>query len=104
MPPNVPPEKVTLEATDVWYFAPGDEDAFFGWLNKLAFVEKYEGSGRTLYITITCASVEEMALRELLALFKRYGIPMAQLAVFDREEFASWFRDPRAYWHREVFG
>lgn len=95
---------VELLATGVRFFSQGDEAAFFGWLGKLAFVERYEGRGLTLFISVNAAAVDEDGLRELLALFRRYGVELKQLAVFDRSEFADWFRSKQAYWHKEIFG
>jgi hypothetical protein len=95
---------VELQATGVRFYSPGDEAAFFGWLGKLPFVERYEGRGLTLYISVNAMAVDEDGLRDLLALFRRYGVELKQLAVFDREEFADWFRNEQAYWHKEVFG
>jgi hypothetical protein len=95
---------IELEATGVRFFSEYDESAFFDWLNKLACVQKYEGHGRTLYITVNSEAVDEDALREFLALFRRYGVAMRQLIAFDRDEFAEWFREECAYWYSEVFG
>lgn len=95
---------VELQATGMRFFSQGDEAAFFGWLAKLAFVERYEGRGLTLFISVNAAAVDEDGLRELLALFRRYGVELKQLAVFDRSEFADWFRSKQAYWHKEIFG
>ena len=95
---------VELQATGVRFFSQGDEAAFFGWLGKLDCVERYEGRGLTLFISINAEAVDETGLRELLALFRRYGVGLRQLAAFDRSEFADWFRSTQAYWHKEVFG
>ena len=95
---------VELQATSVRFYSQGDEAAFFGWLDKVPCVERYEGRGLTLYISVNSAAVDEDGLRELLALFRRYGVDMRQLAAFDRSEFADWFRSEQAYWHKEVFG
>jgi hypothetical protein len=95
---------VELQATEVVFFSQGDETAFFSWLESLPFVEQIEGRGRTLFIKINSTAIDEDGLRELLALFRRYGVNMAQLVAFDREEFAEWFRHPDAYWHNDVFG
>lgn len=95
---------VELQATGVRFFSQGDEAAFFGWLKSLQFVEHVEGSGRTVYIKINSPAVDEDGLRELLALFRRYGVELAQLVAFDREEFAEWFRRADAYWHKDIFG
>ena len=76
----------------------------FEWLDKLACVEKYEGELDALNIYVNQARVDAGSVYELLALFRRYGVDMAQLRVFDREEFASWFRNPKSHWFKEVFG
>ena len=44
------------------------------------------------------------ALRDLLALFGRYGISMQQLAQFQNSGNESWFTSPPMYWHKKVFG
>lgn len=95
---------VELQATGVRFFSQGDEAAFFGWLKTLPFIESTEGHGRTVYIKINSSTVDEDGLRELLALFRRYGVDLAQLVAFDREEFAEWFRRADAYWHKDIFG
>lgn len=94
---------VELEATSVRFFSTHDESAFFEWLDKVKCIQKYEGRGQTLYITVHADAVDEEALRELLALFHRYGVAMPQLVKFDRPEFAKWFHDKRAYWYSSVF-
>jgi len=94
---------VELEVTETRFFSEFDESAFFEWLDKLPCVQKYVGRGKTLYITINSDAVSEDALREFLALFRRYGVEMRQLAAFDRREFSEWFRDKRAYWYADVF-
>jgi hypothetical protein len=98
------PTTVQLEATGVRFLSSGDEDIFFARLQKLSFVEKCEGRARTLYVLVNFAQIDEEGLRELLALFRRYGISLRQFAIFDREEFAAWFRNEQAYWYGEVFG
>ncbi|MGY0194098.1 hypothetical protein ACWA7J_03390 [Leptothrix sp. BB-4] len=92
-----------LEARAVRYFSEHDEAAFFEWLDKIAAIRSYEGNGDALYIEVDPAAVDEDALREILALFHRYGVSLKQLEVFDRPEFAEWFRDERAYWFDRVF-
>ncbi|MBF0474977.1 MAG: hypothetical protein HQK59_03935 [Deltaproteobacteria bacterium] len=95
---------IELEARRVRFFSPGDEEAFFEWLNKLHCVREYVGRSYVLHVSINKADVDEDALRELLALFHRYGVDMKQLCVFDCSDFAEWFRDSTAYWFDSVFG
>lgn len=95
---------IELKATGVRFFSQGDEEAFFNWLNKLPFIKRCEGRGLTLYISVDPKAVDEGGLRELLAVFRRYGVELRQLAVFDRAEFKHWFCSNQAYWYEEVFG
>ena len=101
---NAQPMTVELQATGVRFYSQGDEGAFFSWLKRLPFVDHFEGCGLTLYIKVNSSAVDEDGLRELLALFRRYGVELAQLVVFDRDEFADWFRRADAYWHKDIFG
>lgn len=94
---------VEIEATEVRFFSQYDESAFFDWLKKISCVKKSEGRGSTLYILIDRMSVDEDALRELLALFHRYDIDMRQLVTFDCTEFSTWFHNKQAYWYKKVF-
>ncbi|OLL31662.1 hypothetical protein BTH42_11165 [Burkholderia sp. SRS-W-2-2016] len=95
--------EIALSAKRVRYYSECDETAFFEWLDKLSCVKRYEGELDVLSIYVDETKVDENALRDLLALFRRFAVEMEQLRVFDRQEFAPWFRDPRAYWHAVVF-
>jgi hypothetical protein len=90
---------IELKAQKTRFFSRLDEEAFFTWLEKLPCVSKVEGKGDTVFIRVLESKVEECALRELLALFRRYGVGMKQLAVFDKQEFARWFHNRDAYWY-----
>jgi hypothetical protein len=94
---------VVLKATGVWYYAPGDEAAFFEWLRKIPAVESIGGEGDTLDIVVS-RPVDPDSLRELLALFRRYDIELAQLGQLDNPEVSRWFHDPRKYWYEAIFG
>lgn len=97
-------EQLVLTAKRVRYYSENDESAFFEWLDKIPCVARYKGELDVLSIYIDREKVDEFALRELLSLFRRYGVGMKQLIVFDSDAYASWFRDPRKYWHLAVFG
>ena len=92
-----------LVARLVRYFSELDEEMFFVWLDKLDCVSEYHGEGTDLLITLKGKRLDDSSLRELLALFNRYGVDMAQLARFETKENRSWFRDPRSYWYTRVF-
>ena len=88
----------------VYFYHRYDERAFFEWLARIPCVASYEGDGaRGLVVTLKRRPGND-DLRQLLALFYRYGVDMRQLAKFETAKNRSWFCDPRKYWHRGVFG
>ena len=93
----------TLIASAVLFFSACDEDAFFAWLDKLSCIIEYCGEGIALHITLNVALLDDSSLRELLALFFRYGVEMTQLSVFETDSNRSWFRNSGAYWYTRVF-
>lgn len=95
---------IQLEARSVRFFSPHDEAAFFEWLGKVRCVKKIEGRDASLFVSVDLPAVDELALRELLSLFRRYNVDMRQLARLDRDEFAEWFHESNAYWYKGVFG
>ena len=101
---GTPEGTVELKAQATCFFSRLDEDAFFEWLKKLPCVSKFEGKGDTLFIRVPKSKVDEYALRELLALFHRYGVDMKQLSAFDKRAFAEWFHNSETYWYESVFG
>jgi hypothetical protein len=96
--------KVVLIARRVVFNSINDEALFFEWLDRIPCVSHYEGKGRSLSIEVDSRSVNEPALRDLLALFDRYRIHKKQLIALDRKKFSKWFRDDRSYWFASVFG
>ncbi len=97
-------EYVILRLSKVRFFSAGDEDAFFHWLRSIKCISQYKGVGVDILLEVGAESVDESSLRELIAFFNRYGVPMAQLAVFDRPGFSAWLHNPRAYWYSSMFG
>ncbi len=95
---------VILVARRVVFNSMSDEAVFFKWLDSLRCVSRYEGKGDSLNIEVNSELVDELALRDLLALFDRYDIDMKQLIAFDRKEFSTWFRNKKSYWFVSVFG
>ena len=95
--------KVVLIARRVVFKSMTDEALFFEWLDRIPCVSRSEGKGRSLGIEVDSRSINEPALRDLLALFDRYRIDKKQLIAFDCKEFSKWFRDERSYWFASVF-
>jgi hypothetical protein len=86
------------------YYSQGDERAFFEWANRIPCIRKVEGLGQELHLHVRGRRVSETCLRELIALFYRYQVPMKQLAQFENSSNQKWFRNPSAFWYRPVFG
>lgn len=94
---------IELKAVNVEYCSDGDEAAFFEWIKKIPSIKDFRGSGNSLSIMVDEESIDEYDLRELIALFYRYDVPMKQLAIFDREEFSIWLHIETAFWHGSMF-
>jgi hypothetical protein len=97
-------DKLVLEATGVRYYSQIDEASFFAWLDQIPCVDGYAGRGETLYITVDHTKTNDDCLRELIALFFRYGVDMKQLSIFSSNTNRAWFESPKAYWYDRVFG
>ncbi len=48
-------------------------------------------------------ALSESDIRDVIALFKRYGLDMTALAVFAKEPGNQWLADPKFYWHELIF-
>jgi hypothetical protein len=99
----MPNRSQALVATGVTYYHQNDVTAFFEWLARIPCVERLEGKGRDRFIHLSRAPTDE-DVRELAAIFYRYKIDARQLAQFGSGTRRAWFRDPKMYWHRRVFG
>ncbi len=89
-----------FDTSPLYYYSQLDEDHFFGWLQEIPCVNSIERG----VIRIDSDVLSEVDLRDLLAIFYRYGLPMSSLSHFETDENRSWFRDPRKYWYERVFG
>jgi hypothetical protein len=85
------------------FYSPGDEDAMFAWLKSLKCVGRVHGEMRNLHIELAHRP-NAAELREFIGLFLRYRLDMTPLAALKTARNASWFDDPNAIWHKQVFG
>jgi len=85
------------------FYSRGDERRLFQGFKEIAAIRGVRGVGRDLLLDIEISSLSKEALRELLALLWRYGIPLAPLrALVERKKF-SWLNDAQGYWHSAMF-
>jgi len=59
-----------------------DEKAFFAWLESIGGVTKVEGKGTGLVIHLRSKRISKTALRELFAIYRRYGGDLRELVQF----------------------
>jgi hypothetical protein len=96
-------QEVDLHARRVYFFSQEDEAAFFGWIKRMPCIARYAGIGGTIHIHVDPGHVDDDALRELIALFRRYEIEMKQLLVFVNESNRAWVTRPGSYWFGRMF-
>jgi hypothetical protein len=89
---------IKLFANSVRYYSELDENGFFIWLQKIDAVRNVIGEGQVIIIECDPPPISDDSLRDLLALFYRYGIETQQLDVYLTEANRSWFADENAYW------
>jgi hypothetical protein len=73
------------------YWSQGDESAFFTWLEAIPGVVSVHGQGRELHIRFRSKRISSNSLRELFALYRRYGGNLSELTMFKTEANASFF-------------
>jgi len=95
------PGFVVLEIYSLTFFSPRDEENLFSWLGFVPAVEKIKGEGDSIYLSVA-TTLGDNDLSELISIFTRYGIDMAQLAVFDDGRFP-WFRKKGVFWYEPIF-
>ena len=85
------------------YYSSLDERAFFDWLKSIADVVNVIGTPIGLEIYLS-EEVSDASLRELIAIYKRYGGDMKELAQLARPENECWFKSIKMYWYADIFG
>jgi hypothetical protein len=88
----------------VRFYHRNDERALFEWLARIPCVKSFEGEGVDGLVVRLKRRPGQDDLRQLLALFYRFGVDMRQLAKFETAKNRAWFYDPKTYWYKAVFG
>lgn len=91
---------VQLDCSGVTFGSQLDELHLFEWAMQIPGVVRWEHDT----LMVKSLNLSQASLRELLALFARYQIPMNQLSQFRNPRNEAWFASPKKYWHRKVFG
>lgn len=90
---------VRLDFSSVRYGSQLDEKYLFAWAAEIPAVVGFD----PVTLFVRSKRISEASLRDLLALFERYDIPMDQLQIFLNKKNEHWFANPNMYWHKKVF-
>jgi hypothetical protein len=71
-------------SVSIQFWSYGDEKAFFTWLESIGGVTRVEGKGTGLVIHLRSKRISQTGLRELLAIYRRYGGDLRELAEFQK--------------------
>lgn len=91
---------VRLDCSGVTFGSTLDERHLFEWAKQIPGVLRWEQDT----LVVKSLNLSQASLRDLIALFSRYQIPMMQLAQFRNPRNEAWFASPKMYWHTQVFG
>nr|WP_199047695.1 hypothetical protein [Dyella sp. ASV24] len=91
---------VRLSCAGVRFGSYLDEKHLFTWVEEIPCFDRWDGDT----LVLRSGEISEVDLRNLLALFSRYRLPMQQLAQFETGTNKHWFKAPSTFWYLEVFG
>jgi len=90
---------VRLDCSGVTFGSQLDERHLFEWAMQISGTLRWEQDT----LVVKSLNLSQASLRDLVALFSRYQIPMKQLAQFKNSRNEVWFAAPQAYWYTRVF-
>lgn len=91
---------VRLDCSGVTFGSQLDERHLFEWAMQIPGILRWEQDT----LVVKSLNLSQASLRDLVALFARYQIPMRQLAQFRNARNEGWFASPQMYWHTGIFG
>lgn len=90
---------VRLDCSGVIFGSQLDERHLFEWAMQISGALRWEQDT----LIVKSLNLSQSSLRDLVALFSRYQIPMKQLAQFRNSRNEVWFASPQTYWYKRVF-
>ena len=91
---------IKLDTSKIVYFSQLDEDHFFSWAQQIRCVKSIDGG----YFHIQSKRISDSDLRNLIAIMRRYKMPMHGLRQFCNERNKKWFKNRDKIWYKQVFG
>jgi hypothetical protein len=100
---------IEISVVGPFYFSDHDEKSFFTWLETIPCVKSFQdgiydckSESSTLVLRVS-AQIDNISLRELVAIMKRYRLDMSMLRQFRTKDNEKWFAKKSSYWHDDVF-
>ncbi|MDQ1832103.1 hypothetical protein, partial [Massilia scottii] len=93
--------KLTIDLNS--FYSLGDERRFFQGLNENPAVSGFRGVGRQLQITIVQNRLTRVAILDLIALCRRYQIPLTPLSQIAEKDRFAWLKDEKWSWYKSMF-
>jgi hypothetical protein len=90
---------VRLDCSGIRFGSQLDEKHLFVWAVEIPGVVGWDQDT----LLVRSRAISAASLRDLLALFYRYNVPMQQLQIFLSSKNEHWFKQPIMYWHKRVF-
>ncbi|UPG88173.1 hypothetical protein L2Y96_12160 [Luteibacter aegosomaticola] len=86
------------------YYSYSDEKHFFAWLESIEGVIDVKGTARGLHVSFDAPLLSRAGAYDLIALFSRYGCPLAPIRPFISPVDSEYFESPDSYWFEELYG
>lgn len=84
--------KIILICKKVIFYSTIDEDLFFEWIKRISVIVDVKGVLDEIHLYIMDLNLDRAALREIIALFKRYKIDRKQLQIFLNDANEDWLK------------
>lgn len=68
------------------YYSHQDEESFFAWLGNIPSVKHISGELEDVHIVVDLKEMNDGQLQDLIALHKRYRLPMRHLTALETPE------------------
>ena len=87
---------IEIDSTPIKYYSQRDEDSFSQWAAQLGSVTSVDQG----ILSIDTKRVDDLEMRELLALLTRYGLSVDQLRAYAESAGMDWVGNKSAYWNK----
>lgn len=86
------------------YYSYSDEKSFFTWLESIEGVVSVKGTPQGLHVAFNAPFLSRAGAYDLIALFSRYGYPLAPIRSLIDTDDAGFFENQEAYWFEQLYG